>query len=192
MTHRFAALGSHGRYPNNCERDLSKLLQLPVSPLWINVPIRDPADRSSLTSSKCPVLLPHEVYHYLFETWICLAYLSPQNVADDFVQVKAVVNANPGLTTSWLIWDVMVDTGWCSGIPQMFFFITLKIYILPSLHRQIIARIVGRSFWTRPRFGSTGNMPTILRILGLCKGPTLLAFMVMIANTQMLARSSSS
>ena len=68
LTHKFAALGAHGRYPSNIERDLCNLLRLPVAPLWVEVPIRSSSDRSTLELMKVPMLLPHEVYHYLYET----------------------------------------------------------------------------------------------------------------------------
>ena len=73
LTHKFAALGAHGRFPNNIERDLSNILKLPISPIWIDIPIRSPEDRSTLQLMKVPILLPHEVYHYLHEPWICMS-----------------------------------------------------------------------------------------------------------------------
>jgi hypothetical protein len=67
LTHRFAALGAHGKFPNNIERDLATLLQLPVSPIWITIPVRSPTNRETLETMKVPVLLPHEIYNYLYE-----------------------------------------------------------------------------------------------------------------------------
>lgn len=32
LTKKLAGIGSHGRYPNNAERDLFRILQLPVDP----------------------------------------------------------------------------------------------------------------------------------------------------------------
>ena len=56
--------------PANIERDLYTTLKLPVTPYWIEVPIRDPVDRTGLKMKRIPLLLPHEMYHYLFESWL--------------------------------------------------------------------------------------------------------------------------
>lgn len=66
LTHRIARIGARGKYPNNCERDLNALLKLPVEPFWITVPVRDPETRASVTALKVPLLLPHQLYGYLF------------------------------------------------------------------------------------------------------------------------------
>ena len=34
LTHKLAAAGSRGRYPNNIPRDISRALQLPLAPPW--------------------------------------------------------------------------------------------------------------------------------------------------------------
>ena len=69
LTHKFANLGAAGKFPNNIERDLSSLLKLPVTPVWINIPIRSATDRATLETMKVPLVLPHEMYHYLYEPW---------------------------------------------------------------------------------------------------------------------------
>ena len=66
LTCKFAKLGSSGKFPNNIERDLSNMLKLPVSALWISIPTKDLETRSKVTTMKVPILLPHEVYHYLY------------------------------------------------------------------------------------------------------------------------------
>ena len=66
LTHKFANLGTAGKHPSNIERDLSSLLRLPVTPIWVEIPVRSAVDRSTLEVMKVPVLLPHEVYHYLY------------------------------------------------------------------------------------------------------------------------------
>lgn len=66
LTHRMASLGANGKFQNNIERDLANLLQLPIQPYWIHIPVKDPT-RKEVTSMRCPILLPHEVYHYLYE-----------------------------------------------------------------------------------------------------------------------------
>lgn len=67
LTHRMARLGASGKFPNNVERDLANLLQIPIQPYWIQIPVKDPSTRKEVTSMRCPILLPHEVYHYLYE-----------------------------------------------------------------------------------------------------------------------------
>ena len=62
-----ACLGASGKFPNNVERDLANLLHIPIQPYWIQVPVKDPSTRKEVTSMRCPILLPHEVYHYLYE-----------------------------------------------------------------------------------------------------------------------------
>lgn len=66
LTQRMARLGAGGKFPNNVERDLANLLQVPIQPYWIQIPVKD-ATRKEVTSMRCPTLLPHEVYHYLYE-----------------------------------------------------------------------------------------------------------------------------
>ena len=66
LTCRFARLGSSGKFPNNIERDISNLLKLPVTPLWITIPAKDQETRSKVTTMKVPILLPHQLYHYLY------------------------------------------------------------------------------------------------------------------------------
>ena len=66
LTCKFAKLGKAGKFPNNIERDLSNLLKLPVSPLWITIPAKDQETRSKVTTMKVPILLPHQLYHYLY------------------------------------------------------------------------------------------------------------------------------
>ena len=34
LTKRISAIGCHGKYPSNCERDLMNILELPVVP-WL-------------------------------------------------------------------------------------------------------------------------------------------------------------
>lgn len=76
LTERMARLGASGRHPQNIERDLCKLLQLPLVPFWITIPVRAPDNRQTLTSLKMPVILPHELYHYLFESCPCKVMFS--------------------------------------------------------------------------------------------------------------------
>lgn len=68
LTHKMASLGKFGKYPSNVERDLTSLLALPVSPFWIDIPVRDAGSRSRIITMRLPLLLPHELYHYLHDT----------------------------------------------------------------------------------------------------------------------------
>ena len=67
LTRRLARLGAHGRYPNNIERDLFRVLELPVPVHHVEIPVKDAATRSNIVVMRAPILLPHEIYHYLFE-----------------------------------------------------------------------------------------------------------------------------
>ena len=67
LTQKLASLGCHGKYPANIERDLYKTLQLPVAPYWIEVPVRSQTNREDIEVKRIPMLLPHEMYHYLFD-----------------------------------------------------------------------------------------------------------------------------
>lgn len=67
LTQKLARLGSSGKFPNNVERDLFRLLKLPVFPYYVKLPTRSSSNRSDLELREIPLLLPHQVYHFLFE-----------------------------------------------------------------------------------------------------------------------------
>lgn len=70
MTRAIAQLGCHGRYPANCERDLFRLLDLPIEPFFIKIPVRDrskvPGASRRVVQLRVPIILPHEILHYMF------------------------------------------------------------------------------------------------------------------------------
>jgi len=66
LTQKLAKLGCSGRYPSNIERDLFRLLELPISPYFVEMPVRSQANREDIILKRLPMLLPHELYHYLF------------------------------------------------------------------------------------------------------------------------------
>jgi len=68
LTQKLARLGCSGKYPANIERDLYAALHLPVSPYWLEVPARSQVNREDVEMRRIPLLLPHEMYHYLFES----------------------------------------------------------------------------------------------------------------------------
>ena len=73
LTVRMSKLGCSGRYPNNIERDLVTLLQLPVPFYWVEIPVRNEQNRKDVEIKKLPILCPHSLYHYLFVSWINLS-----------------------------------------------------------------------------------------------------------------------
>ncbi len=70
LTQKLARLGCSGKFPNNIERDMFRTLQLPVSPYFVKVTLRCPENRKDIQLTRVPMLLPHEMYHYLFDTGI--------------------------------------------------------------------------------------------------------------------------
>ena len=68
LTQKLARLGGGGRHPGNLERDLYRTLRLPVPPFYIEVPARCQKNRRDIILKRVPLLLPHEVYQYLFES----------------------------------------------------------------------------------------------------------------------------
>ena len=75
LTRKLASLGSHGKYPNNLERDLFRALDLPIAPYHVELPVRCQINREDVVLKRIPLLLPHQLYHYLFETWLCYVFL---------------------------------------------------------------------------------------------------------------------
>ena len=67
LTEKLARLGNSGKYPNNIERDLYRVLHLPITPYYVEVPIWCQSNRRDIKTKRIPILLPHELYHYLFE-----------------------------------------------------------------------------------------------------------------------------
>lgn len=67
LTRKLARLGCSGKYPANIERDLFRALNLPVQPFYVEVPVRCSTNREDVVLKHIPILLPHEMYHYLFE-----------------------------------------------------------------------------------------------------------------------------
>ena len=74
LTIKMSKLGKSGKYPNNIERDLSNLLRLPLDPFYVTIPVRDPECRSKVTSMVVPMLLPHQLFHFLHVA--CLLFLN--------------------------------------------------------------------------------------------------------------------
>lgn len=62
---KMSRLGASGKFPNNIERDLVKLLELPAPPIWVEIPIRCDTNRRDIKLQKFPVMCPHLLYHYL-------------------------------------------------------------------------------------------------------------------------------
>lgn len=64
-----ARLGSQGKHPGNCERDLLRLVArecpLPIDPFLVDVELNSP-DGLELVESQVPLLLPHELFSALF------------------------------------------------------------------------------------------------------------------------------
>ena len=69
LTQKLASLGAYGRYPNNIERDLFRVLELPISPYYVELPTRSQSNREDVILTRVPMLLPHELYHYLYDPW---------------------------------------------------------------------------------------------------------------------------
>lgn len=67
LSYKLARIGTSGRYPSNVERDLMRVLNLPVPIFWVMIPVRSLTDRYSLELKSVPVLLPHLLYDYLHE-----------------------------------------------------------------------------------------------------------------------------
>ena len=67
LTTKLARLGSSGKYPGNVERDLHRALELPIPVYWVEAPVRSLVDRRSVETAWLPMLLPHQIYHYLFD-----------------------------------------------------------------------------------------------------------------------------
>lgn len=67
LTQKLSKLGCCGKFPANIERDLYRVLELPVAPYWLDVPARSQRDRQAIEIKRIPLLLPHEMYHYLFD-----------------------------------------------------------------------------------------------------------------------------
>lgn len=114
LTVKFARLGSCGKFPNNIERDLGNLLQVPVHPLWVELPIRDPASRNKIITEKFPIMLPHEIYHWLHDTCSCLS---------DFQLFVLLVSPEP------------TTRPWFSSIDPIFIYANLPLYcflLLPT------------------------------------------------------------
>lgn len=68
LTQKLATLGASGKCPQNIERDLFRVLKLPVEPFYIQLPTRCQSNREDVILTRVPMLLPHEMYHYLFES----------------------------------------------------------------------------------------------------------------------------
>ncbi|CAJ1336131.1 unnamed protein product, partial [Effrenium voratum] len=58
LTHRVARIGSSGRNPQNAERDLMRLLDLP-EPYHITVPVRVRGCPGKHEMFRLPIILPH-------------------------------------------------------------------------------------------------------------------------------------
>ena len=67
LTQKLASLGNHGKHKQNIERDLFRVLNLPVSPYYVELPLRSQLNRAEVVLERVPMLLPHELYHYMFE-----------------------------------------------------------------------------------------------------------------------------
>jgi hypothetical protein len=73
LTRKLASLGCKGKYPNNVERDLFRALEVPVAPYYVEVPTRCQTDREKVVLKRIPLLLPHQLYHYMFEADACIS-----------------------------------------------------------------------------------------------------------------------
>ena len=72
LTQKIAKIGSGGKYPGNVERDLHNVLNLPIPIYWLELPLRSLVDRKSLETAWVPMMLPHQIYHYLFDPLLYL------------------------------------------------------------------------------------------------------------------------
>lgn len=53
------------------------MLDLCVPLFWLDIPIREQQNRSSIQVDWMPLILPHQLYHHLFETWILMFNIFP-------------------------------------------------------------------------------------------------------------------
>ena len=65
LTTKISRLGCRGKYKNNIERDLCRVLEIPVQPLWVEIPVRSEHNRKDVELKKLPVICPHLLYDYL-------------------------------------------------------------------------------------------------------------------------------
>lgn len=65
LTRKIASLGNWGKWPQNIERDLTVLLQLPAAPLFLEIPVRSNINRKDVVMGKLPIIPPHALFHYL-------------------------------------------------------------------------------------------------------------------------------
>lgn len=182
LTLKFAKLGSCGKFPNNIERDLSNLLQLPLNPLWVQLPIRDPSSRNKIILEKFPILLPHQIYHWLHDTWSCLSNLQfflfcwfPQSPPYSF-RFPALHHLSLDLILfSFLL---LPTSPYCFPVLP-----TLPAYLQ---HPRKVARCQSR----RRTLLATGPMRMCLSTLEHRSMVTSLVYTVTIASTMLLVKSS--
>ena len=79
LTQKLARLGASGKHPNNVERDLFRVLDLPVAPFYVLLPTKCQSNRKDVVLTRVPVLLPHQVYHYMFEAWLYIVLFLVQD-----------------------------------------------------------------------------------------------------------------
>ena len=65
LTTKISRLGCRGKYKNNIERDLCRVLEIPVQALWVEIPVRSEHNRKDVALKKFPVICPHLLYDYL-------------------------------------------------------------------------------------------------------------------------------
>jgi len=71
LTQKLAKIGGGGKFPSNMERDLYRVLELPIEPFHVDLPVRSQVNRKDIELKRIPMLLPHEMYHYMFEAcWV--------------------------------------------------------------------------------------------------------------------------
>ncbi|CAE7674570.1 unnamed protein product [Symbiodinium sp. CCMP2592] len=64
-TRKLASAGCSGKHPQNCQRDVTRALDLPLELFYVKVPIKCPSDPKKEVEFDCPIVLPYELYAFL-------------------------------------------------------------------------------------------------------------------------------
>ena len=94
LTRNLAKLGSSGEYPNNIERDLYRVLHLPIAPYYVVLRRRCLSNREDIELKRIPLLLPHELYHYMFE---------PCREVDRYVRIVSYIGRPSPMSMSFIL-----------------------------------------------------------------------------------------
>lgn len=152
LTKKLAGLGAGGRYPGNIERDLYRVLNLPIAPYYVELPTRCQNNRESIVLSRIPMLLPHELYHYLFEPWRLISLMFTKFVLAPWkvITFTLVFWTKPplfptGLRTipSGSCW-LRIQTSWSSTRPRLPSFGIRQLRVGGWIHH---TRVNGAPMW---------------------------------------------